>query len=75
MSRRRNWGVKTLGTINLGRNREKHSARAVEVILRAEIVDRRAAGDFTITGAKFHRGHLMINMLANRRLRQRGLRA
>lgn len=60
------------GTFNVGRNREKRAARTLEVTLRKDAVDRHRTGGFTDRAPKVKRSRLMINLLANRRLRQRG---
>jgi hypothetical protein len=55
------------GTFNVGRNREKRAARTREAALRKDAVDRGFGG----RAPKVKRSRLMINLLADRRLRQR----
>lgn len=62
----------TGGTFKSGRNKEKRTAREAERLLRSDAIAAAQAGDFTVNTAKIKRGLLMANMLANRRLRQRG---
>lgn len=59
-------------TFGIGVNKRKQKARVAEQILRAEAIAKREAGDFTVSTAKFKRSHIMVNLLANRRLSQRG---
>ncbi len=60
-----------MATFNAGRNAEKRAARASEAFLRKDAVSAALAGDFTVSTAKVRRSRLMVNMLADRRLRQR----
>lgn len=60
--------LRALRNAGIGRNAEKRAARAAEVEMRAGIV---ATTQPSIRVAKRKRTLLMINMLANRRLRQR----
>jgi hypothetical protein len=63
------------GTFNAGRNAEKRAARFVERAERAGAIAASQAGDFTVNTAKVKRSRLMVTMLADRRLRQRGVRS
>jgi hypothetical protein len=60
--------MSALGTFNVGRNREKRAARAVEAQLRQEAIQRYPVG---VKTPKIKRSRLMVNLLADRRLRQR----
>jgi hypothetical protein len=62
------------GTFNAGRNRQKRAARAAEVQLRQQAIRRFQTGDLTVNTAKVKRSRLMVDLLANRRLRQRQVR-
>lgn len=60
---------KAKGTFGNGRNAEKRVAREAQEVFRRHVV--RAAGGEASPKRKYSRQ--LINMLANRRLRQRGL--
>lgn len=62
------------GTFKAGRNAEKREARAREKELRLTQVEAAASG-FIVYAPKRHQSRRTVEMLANRRLRQRGVAA
>lgn len=70
---RRVWNSYKQGTFRAGRNEEKRDARRREKFLRVEQVAALANGLIAFA-PKRHQSRLTVDMLANRRLRQQGLR-
>jgi hypothetical protein len=64
--------VHSSGTFNAGRNAEKRKARAENRAMRKHLVDAYLAGNLPVRPAKRKYSPKLIEMLANRRLRQRG---